>query len=150
MANSCFYLFAYDLKRFSTSSFSLVQKDINSLFNWCSLNGLSLNATKCKVVNFSGHDSAKFFLGLDYLPFNKQIEDLDFIVSSTRSWKTHLDSKLLKCNRIFDFLKRIIPFSVSSHRNLFLYRYLVLPILLYGAAVWSPSLTMPHQLKSFK
>ena len=40
VANSCFYLFADDLKIFSTSSFSLVQEDINYLFNWCNLNGL--------------------------------------------------------------------------------------------------------------
>ena len=33
MAISCFYLFAEDLKIFSTSSLSLVQEDINSLFN---------------------------------------------------------------------------------------------------------------------
>ena len=33
VANSCFYLFADDLKIFRTSSFSLVQEDINSLFN---------------------------------------------------------------------------------------------------------------------
>ena len=100
-----------------------------------------------KAVNFGGHNSAKFFLGSDYLPFNNQIEDLGFIVSSTLSWKAHLDSKHLKCNRIFNFLKRNFPFSVSSHRKLLLYRSLILPILLYGAPVWSPSLTMLHQFE---
>ena len=33
VANSCFYLFADDLKIFSTSSFSLVQEDIYYIFN---------------------------------------------------------------------------------------------------------------------
>ena len=150
VANSCFYLFADDLKIFSTSSFSLVQENINSLFNWCNINGLHFHPSKCKAVNFGGHDSAKFFLGSDYLPFNNPIENLGFIMSSTLSCKAHLDSKLLKCNRNFNFLKRNIPFSVSSHRKLLLYRSLILPILLYGAPVWSPSLTMLHQLERFQ
>ena len=103
-----------------------------------------------KLLIFFGHDSAKFFLRSDNLPFDNQIEDLGFIVFSTLSWKAHPDSKLLKCNRIFNFLKRNIPFSVSSHRKLLLYRSLLLPILLYGARVWSPSLTMLHQLERFQ
>ena len=150
VANSCFYLYADDLKFFSTSSFSLVQEDIISLFNWSNLNGLHFHPSKCKDVNFGGHDSAKIFLRSDYLPFNNQIEILGFFVSSTLSWKAHLDSKLLKYNKIFNFLKRNIPFSVSSHRKILLYRSLILPILLYGAPVWSPSLTMLHQLERFQ
>ena len=71
-------------------------------------------------------------------------------MSSTLSWKAHLDSKLPKCNKIFNFLKRNIPFSVSSHRKLLLYRSLILPFLLYGAPVWCPSLTMLHQLERFQ
>ena len=99
VANSCFYLFADDLKIFSISSFSSVQEDINSLFNWCNLNGLHFHLSKCKAVNFGGHDeSAQFLLGSENLHFNKQIEDLGFILSITLSWKAHLDSKLLKCN----------------------------------------------------
>ena len=127
-----------------------MQEDINSLFNWCNLNGLHFHPSKCKAVSFGRHDSAKFFLGSDYLPFNNQIEDLGFIVSSTLSRKAHLDSNLLKCSRIFNFPKRNIPFSVSSHRKLLLYRCLILPILLYGALDWSQSLTMLQQLERFQ
>ena len=79
LANSCFYLFVDDLKIFSTSSFSPVQEDINSIFHWCNLNGLFFHPSKCKAVNFGGHDSAKLFVGSDYLHFNKQIEGLGFL-----------------------------------------------------------------------
>ena len=60
-----------------------------------------------------------------------------------------LDPKLLKCNRIFDFLKRNIPFSMSSHRKLLLHRSPVLPFLLYGAPVWSSSFIMLHKFEHF-
>ena len=149
--NCSFYLFADDLKIFSTSPNSLVQDDINALLDWSNLNGLQFHPEKCKALNFGGHDeSAQFLLGAEYLPFVNQIEDLGFIVSSSLSWKPHVESKLLKCNGIFGFLKRSIPFSVSSSRKLLLYKSLILPILLYGAPAWSPSLTMLHQLELFQ
>ena len=69
VANSCFYAFADDLKIFSTSSFSLVQEDINSLFNWCNLNGLHFHPSIRKAVNFGGHDSAKLFSRVGLLTF---------------------------------------------------------------------------------
>ena len=69
VANSCFYLFADDLKIFSTSSFSLVQEDINSLFIWCNFNGLHFQSSKCRAVNFGGLDSAKFFSRVGLLTF---------------------------------------------------------------------------------
>ena len=127
----------------------LFQKDINSLFDWCNLNGLHFHPSKCKAANVGGHDeSPQFLLGSVYLPFNKQIKDLGFIVSITLSWKAHLDLKLLKCNKNFIFLKINIPFSVSYHRKLLLYRSLIL-LFLYGAPVWSPSSTMLHQIECF-
>ena len=149
--NCSFYLFADDLKILSTSPNSLVQDDTSNH----SLTGVPLtvsNSTqKCEALNFGGPDeSAQFLLGAEYLPFVNRIEDLGFIVSSSLSWKPHVESKLLKCNRIFGFLKRSIPFSVSSSRKFLLYKSLILPILLYVAPAWSPSLTMLHQLELFQ
>ena len=44
--NSSFYLFADDLKLFSTSPNSLVLDDINSLLDWSNLNGLQFHPKK--------------------------------------------------------------------------------------------------------
>ena len=119
--NCSFYLFADDLKNFRTSLNSLVQDDINTLLDWSNLNGLHFHPKKCKSLNFGGHDeSAQFLLGAEYLPFVNQIEDLGFIVSSFLSLKPHVESKHLKCKRIFGILKRSIPFSVSSSRKFLL------------------------------
>ena len=72
---------------------------------------------------------------------------MGFIVSSALSWKPNVESKLLECNRIFGFIKRSLP---SSSRKSSLYKPLILPILLYSAPAWSPSLTMLHQLELFQ
>ena len=94
-----FYVFADNLKIFSTSPKSLVQDDINALLallDWSNLNGLQSHPTKYKALNFGGNDeSAQFFLGSVYLPFVNQIEDLGFIVSSSLSWKLLLNQIFL-------------------------------------------------------
>ena len=64
--------------------------------------------------------------------------------------ETLVESNFLKCNIIFGFLKRSIPFSVSSSRKSLHYKSLILPILRYGAPAWSPSLTMVNQLRLFQ
>ena len=60
--------------------------------------------------------------------------------------------KIPKCIRtVFCFPKPSIPFSVSSKRkSSLLYKYLILPILLYGTSAWSLLITMLHQLKLFQ
>ena len=149
--NSEFYLFADDLKIKSSSAPSLVQKDIDSLFNWSTNNHLQFHSAKCKVLNFGGYDdSIQFLLGSDILPFVDEIKDLGIIVSNNLSWKSHLNTKLIKCSRLFYFLKRNIPFSVSCSRKKLLYNTLILSILLYGAPAWCPSLTLLHQLELFQ
>ena len=69
----------------------------------------------------------------------KSIEDLGFIVTRNVSWKEHIIFKLLKSGRVFQFLKRNIPHVISVTKNKLLLTSLLLPILLYGTSVWSPS-----------
>ena len=62
--NCSFYLFADDLKIFSTSPISLVQDDINALLDWSNLNVLQFHPKKCKALNFGRLvESAQFLLG---------------------------------------------------------------------------------------
>ena len=67
VVKSSFYLFAVDL---SASPDSFVQDDINSLLLWSNLNGLQFHPTKCKALDFGGHDQpSQFLFGARYLPF---------------------------------------------------------------------------------
>ena len=90
------------------------------MLDWSKIDELQFHQTQCKELNFGGHDvSAHFLIGAEYFPFVNQIEEMGFIESSSSSWKPHVESKLLKCNRIFGFLKRSIPFSVSGCKKSF-------------------------------
>ena len=59
VTNNCFYLFADELKIFSTPSSSLVQENINFLINCCNLNDHHFHPSKCNGVKFGGLDSSR-------------------------------------------------------------------------------------------
>ena len=151
ISNSHFYLFADDLKIFTSADESLVQNDMDSLQRWCSLNCLEFHLLKCKALNFGGFDeNLHLMLGFHCLPYVDKIEDLGFIVTKNLSWKEHINFKLLKSSRVLQFLKRNIPHVKSVNRNKLLLKSLLLPILLYGAPVWCPSVVDLKRMELFQ
>ena len=54
-----------------------------------------------------------------------------------------------KTREAYYFLKRTVPFSVSSSTKLMLYRLCVQSILLYGSQVWYPSINNRRKLELF-
>ena len=87
-SNSHFYLFADDLKVFTSADESLVQKHIDSLQRCCSLNSVEFHPLKCKALNFGGFDeNIQLMFGSHCLPYVDKIEELGFIVTRNLSWK---------------------------------------------------------------
>ena len=139
ISNSHFHLFADDLKIFTSADESLVQNDIDRE-RWCSLNCLEFHPLKCKALNFGWFDeNIQLMLGSHCLPYVDKIEDLGFMVTRNLSGKGHINFKLLKSSRVLQFLKRNLPHVISVNRRKLLLKSLLLPILLYGAPVWCPS-----------
>ena len=115
------------------------------------LNGLSFHPSKCKCIPFSDvMPDLMLNLGSNELPFEKSIEDLGFTVTSNLDWTNHIETKLAKCTRVFNFMRRNIPFSTASPRKKLLYHSLVVSVLLYGSPVWSPSVTYLKKLEKFQ
>ena len=151
ISNSHFYLFADDLKIFTSADESLVQNDIDSLHRWCSLNCLKFHPLKCKALHFGGVDeNLQLMLSSHCLPYVDKIEDLGFIVTRNLSWKEHINFKLLKSSRVLQFLKRNIPHVISVNRKKLLLKSLLLPVLLYGAPVWCPSVVDLKRMELFQ
>ena len=150
ISNSHFYLFADDLKIFTSADVSLVQNDIDSPQRWCSLNCLDIHLLKCKALIFGGFDeNIQLMLGAHCLPYVDKIEDLVFIVTRNLSWKEHINFKLLKSSRVFQFLKRNILHVESVNRNKLVLKSLLLPILLYGTPAWCPSVVDLKRMNFF-
>ena len=145
------FSFADDLKAYFDCICQLIQSDLDALMDWSILNGLSFHPLKCKGLPFSNEmPDMTLKLGSNDLLFVKSIEDLGFTVTSNLDWKNHIDSKLAKCTKVLNFLRRNIPFSTSSSRKKLLYHSLVVSILLYGSPVWAPSITYLKKLEKFQ
>ena len=145
------YLFSDDLKIFTSADESFVQNDIDSLQRWCSLNCLEFHPLKCKALNFGGFDeNIQLMLGSHCLPYVDKIEDLGFNVTKNPSWKEHINFKLLKSSRVFQFRQRNFPHVISVNRKKLPLKSLLLPILLHGAPVWFPSVVDLKRMELFQ
>ena len=149
--HGCPFAFADDLKVHFDCILQLIQSDLDALLHWSVLNGLSFHPSKCKCIPFSDvMPDLMLNLGSNELPFEKSIEDLGFTVTSNLDWTNHIETKLAKCTRVFNFMRRNIPFSTASPRKKLLYHSLVVSVLLYGSPVWSPSVTYLKKLEKFQ
>ena len=147
----CPFAFADDLKVHFDCILQLMQSDLDALLHWSVLNGLSFHPSKCKCIPFSDvMPDLMLNLRPNELPFEKSIEDLGFTVTSNLDWTNHIETKLAKCTRVFNFMRRNIPFSTASPRKKLLYHSLVVSVLLYGSPVWSPSVTYLKKLEKFQ
>ena len=150
ISHGSYFLYADDLKIFTCCESQRIQQDLNALQQWSVSNGLNFHPSKCEILSFNFDRSQVLKLGETELDYIDYIEDLGFTISSNLSWQRHIDTKLAKCKKIFYFIKRNVPFTISARRKLLLYQNLVLSILLYGCSVWQPSITYMRKLEKFQ
>ena len=71
------------------------------------------------------------------------------LVTEDLCWTTHVKTKLAKCNKIFNFLKRSIPFQVSILRKK-IYQTIILSVLLYCSQAWCVTTGILKVLEKFQ
>ena len=146
--NSDPFLFWDDLKILSSMIATLVQSDIDSLFQWSLTNGLQFHPLKIKRLNFGTNDSLT--INGEVIKSTNEMLDLGILISNDLNWSPHVSAKLAKCNQIFNFLRRNVPFNVSINRKKHLYQSLILSILTYCSPAWHPSRTDFKRLENFQ
>ena len=151
IVNGCPFAFADDSKVHFDCVFQLIQSDLDALLHWSVLNGVSFHPSICIPLSYVFYVMPDYMLNLgsNELLFGKSIEDLGFIVTSNLVLTNHIETKLAKCTRVFNFMRRNIPFSTSSPRKKLLYHSLVVSIL-YASPIWSPSVTYINKLEKFQ
>ena len=140
-------LFADDSKLFkrvsSITDCLLLQRDIESLIQWCSDWKNSLNLDKCYFIKFS--NKRKEVFDFIYTMFDspisrvKEIKDLGVTFTSSFSFDKHINIITAKSFRFPGFLKRTMkPFKDPA--VLFsLYNSYIRSRLEYCSLIWSPS-----------
>ena len=66
------------------------------------------------------------------------------------TWKTHIEERLKKANKVLYLLRRNIALQERQEIKLGLYKSLILPVLLYGSACTNPNRGELQQLEIFQ
>ena len=126
-----------------------LQTQLNILDSFCKQWGIDINIGKTKSMIFNGHnkESYNFYLG------NKTIDLVDtycylgFNIHNSGSFTHARHALRLKAMRSLYGLKNTINKTKLSHRSLCtLFDTLIKPIMLYGAPIWCPSMSIINSL----
>ncbi|XP_050527790.1 uncharacterized protein LOC126897890 [Daktulosphaira vitifoliae] len=118
-----------------------LQADLCRFYNWCVVNGLCLNVSKCAQITFSRKRSYELYayninsINLINIP---HIKDLGVILSSDLSFTEHISFIYNKALRMLGFLKRNC-WEFSNPICLRVIHFsLVRSIVEYGSIIWLP------------
>lgn len=134
-----FFLFADDLKIFTEISdpydMILLQRDIDALYEWCSISKLHLNVDKCNFIAFSNRIVplvATYHINNSPLAKVTQIKNLGIIVDA------HIENLRKKSFKMLGFVMRATNQFTNYSCVYMLYNSLVRSNLDYVSSVWNP------------
>ena len=138
-------LYADDLKVFRTVSSAIdcvaLQQDIDSIHHWCVCNGMTVNASKCRVISFSRSASLLLY---DYtynctnLERVESIKDLGLLIDRKLNFSAHVAATTAKAFAMLGFLRRNTADFENIEALKTLYISLVRSTLEYAVQVWAP------------
>jgi hypothetical protein len=138
-------LYADDLKIYnrvsSINDAMKLQRDLDSLEDWCRINRMTLNASKCYVVTFTRKITALNFtysLGHHNLIRKLVIRDLGVYFDAELSFRPHYEHIAEKSSRMLGFIYRVTRGFKKVTTYLTLYYALVRSLLEYNTPIWSP------------
>lgn len=140
-------LFADDAKIFkeitSIGDCESLQSSIGLLTEWCLVNDMYLNVSKCSVITFSrSSDPILYTYTLLNQPLSRctKIKDLGVILASDLGSHEHINYITTKANSALYFIIRTGRDTFSIRALITLYIHLVRPIMEYSSTVWNPYL----------
>ena len=123
---------------------TLVQEDIDTLYNTSESWGLHMNSDKCAVLRFSkglgDTPQACYTLNGRCLPTPTSHGDLGVVIDSSLKFHEHVDSLSQKVAALcHNFLKALV--CRSPNLMLFLLKTHIRPVLEYGSCLWHTGFT---------
>lgn len=138
-------LYADDLKIFLTinsiNDAMLLQKDLDTVAQWCHTNRMFLNTNKCFVVTFTRKINKICFnyqLKNQSLGRFNQAKDLGVIFDEKLTFREHYDHIHSKASKVLGFVMRNTKHFHSPQSSVYLFNALVRSILEYAAVIWAP------------
>ncbi|XP_075167903.1 uncharacterized protein LOC142240069 [Haematobia irritans] len=141
-------MFADDVKLFRSFNDPVdqyyLQIDLDNFSNWCELNLMELNTSKCKLMRFSRgtvYDSS-YIIGSTRLEAVDSFKDLGLLMDQRLNFRQHISMAISKAYVTLGFMKRwskeFRDYSVTK----ILYTTLVRSHLEYGSIIWDPYYTI--------
>lgn len=137
--------FADDMKIFSSiespSDVNNLQSDLMRLDDYCRINKLDLNPSKCSVMTFSRKRniiSSSYTLKNQQLTKTDSIKDLGVVHDSKILFDEHVASIVTKASKALGFIMRISKNFNNAKTFKILYCTYVRSILEYASQIWNP------------
>lgn len=140
-------LFADDLKIFAKintlEDARQLQRDIDTIINWCDQNKLQLNVSKCFMISFTRRSTTTY----EYFNYNiggspiqrvNTIRDLGVLFDSKLSFTNHFENITKRAYRFMGFMTRSLYRFNNITTFTTLYNLYVRSILEYGSVIWNP------------
>lgn len=119
----------------------LLQQDLCALTEYCKVNQLFLNASKCSVITYTRKIKPLVFpytLHYSELPRVNTIRDLGILMDSNLTYNSHIDSIVNRAFRNLGFINRVSKPFQSINTIKILYYSFIRSILEFASVVWSP------------
>lgn len=129
----------YTIKKAEDALF--LQQELEVFAEWCRINRMVLNVTKCSVISFGRkHALHHFGYNLNGVQLQREttIKDLGILIDSKLTFKDHVAYVVSKASSQLGFLFRFAKKFKDIYCLKALYCSIVRPILEYSSAVWSP------------
>lgn len=137
-------MYADDVKLFTSVKVEedsiCLQEDLNNLAEWCLVNGMSLNLSKCKKLSYYRSSGLNF----DYFISSHKVEnvssflDLGVLLDHRLRFDLHINSCINKARSLLGFIKRWAKEFDDPYLTKRLFVSLVRPGLEYASVVWCP------------
>lgn len=118
-----------------------LQQQLETFAEWCRLNRMLLNTSKCSVISFGRKQSMipfAYALSGEQLQRESTIKDLGIMIDSKLTFKDHVSYIVSKASAQLGFVFRFAKKIKDIYCLKSLYCSIVRPILEYSSVVWSP------------
>ena len=144
------FIFADDLKILAIGkSNEEVETDIKGNGKWVKSIKMKLAVNKCNLLQFRGTRACLSLKGQPLVEPGK-VKHLGVYIADKLNWSTHIGHRIEKANKVFCCLRRNFALNVQFSIKLGLYKWVILPVLLYGLNCAYQSRTDQRKLNNFQ
>ena len=120
-----------------------LRKNVNIITDWCYMNRLQLNVSKCQIITYTRKQNCiKFNYTINNSQLNRLgfINDLGVIFDPKLAFTKHVETKVCSAFKNIGFIIRNAS-MFNSHVLRILFVFLVRPHLEYCSIIWNPIYT---------